>query len=293
MQHVIEFTKASGAGNDFVLIDNMDDRLQLDKVTLAHVLCSRRFGIGADGLLLLEPSVKADFFMRYHNADGSYGGMCGNGGRCVARYAYIHGIARSPMTFVALDHVYQAVMIGNDVKLRMKNPIDYRASIDISLKDKVFSGSFINTGSPHVVIFQERMEDFDVEGIGKEIRHNALFLPDGTNVNVVRPLSSGAIEIRTYERGVECETLACGTGAVASAIVSAYEKQLSSPVHVKVRSGEELLVHFEMNKGNAREVHLQGSAHFLFSGRLVYDSEMNSLVADESRASIRLSGASP
>jgi len=292
MHHVIEFTKASGAGNDFVLIDNMDDRLQLDKAKLAQVLCSRRFGIGADGLLLLEPSAKADFFMRYYNADGSYGGMCGNGGRCVSRYAYLHEIAQSPMTFVALDHVYHAVVIGNEVKLKMKNPVDYRASLDIPLKDKVLSGSFINTGSPHVAIFDERIEDFDVEGIGKEIRHNTLFSPDGTNVNVVRALSSGAIEIRTYERGVECETLACGTGAVASAIVSAYEKQLSSPVHVKVRSGEELLVHFEMVNGNAEEVYLQGSAHFVFKGRVVFDSGSNSLVEDVNASSILLSRSS-
>lgn len=292
MQHVIEFTKASGAGNDFVLIDNMDDRLQLDKAKLAQVLCSRRFGIGADGLLLLERSLKADFFMRYYNADGSYGGMCGNGGRCVSRYAYVHGIAQSPMTFVALDHVYQAVMIGNGVKLKMKNPIDYRPPMNIPLDDTFLSGSFINTGSPHVVIFEEHLDDINVEGIGKNIRNSTLYSPNGTNVNFVRPQSSGAIEIRTYERGVECETLACGTGAVASAIVSAYEKQLSSPVHVKVRSGEELLVHFEMTNGNAGEVHLQGSAHFVFSGRLVYDSEVNSLVAEEGSSSIRLLPAS-
>ncbi len=291
MQHVIEFTKASGAGNDFVLIDNMDDRLQLDKAKLAQAICSRRFGIGADGLLLLEPSVKADFFMRYYNADGSYGGMCGNGGRCVARYAYLHAIAESPMQFVALDHVYHAVIIGNDVRLKMKKPIDYRPSINIPLKGSVVSGSFVNTGSPHVVIFEEHLADIDVDGIGREIRNSTLFSPDGTNVNFVRPFSSDAIEIRTYERGVEYETLACGTGAVASAIVFAYAKQFSSPVHIRVRSGEELMVYFQLMNGEATEVHLQGSARFLFSGKLVYDSEMNSIVEEASNSSIPRSRA--
>ena len=277
MKHVIEFTKASGAGNDFVLIDNMDGRLQLDMGQLARALCSRRFGVGADGLLLLEQSPKADFFMRYHNADGSYGGMCGNGGRCVARYAYLRGIGQSTMTFVALDHLYNAVIIGDHVSLTMKDPIDYRSSIQVPLNGRTIEGSFINTGSPHFVLFEEDIEGIDVDRLGHEIRKSALFSPEGTNVNFVRVVSPTMIEIRTYERGVECETLACGTGAVASAVVSAMEKQFSSPVKVRVRSGEELLVKFEQTDGDFRDVNLQGSAHFLFNGSLLYDSEQNSI----------------
>ena len=293
MRHVIEFTKASGAGNDFVLIDNMDERLGLDKAQLAQALCSRRFGVGADGLLLLEPSTQGDFFMRYYNADGSYGGMCGNGGRCVARYAYVHSIAKSPMRFVALDHTYQAEIIGGLVRLKMKDSSDYRQRISIDVDNQVYAGSFLNTGSPHTILFVKDLEGVDVERIGQQIRQHSLFSPEGTNVNFVRIGTANSIDIRTYERGVEAETLACGTGSVASALVAAFEHGLKSPVRVRVRSGEDLHVYFEIRGQTASEVYLEGSARFLFTGTTVYDSETGLLIDTVTEHSLHRSTLSP
>ena len=281
MQHIIEFTKVSGAGNDFVLIDNMEGRLDVDKAKLAVAVCSRHFGVGADGLLLLEPSQEADFFMRYYNADGSYGGMCGNGGRCVAHYAYLHEIARSPMRFMALDHIYQAEIVASAVRLKMKDPFDFRRAVTIHIGEQKLSAYFVNTGSPQAVIFEEAIDNVEVERLGRHIRYHKLFAPDGTNVNFVKTSSSGAIEIRTYERGVERETLACGTGAVASATIVALERGFASPIPVKVRSREELVVHFRASSNKITDVFLEGSAHLLFAGKLTYDAAAGELVGIE------------
>jgi diaminopimelate epimerase len=292
MQQIIAFTKVSGAGNDFVLIDNMDGRLDLDKTRLAIAVCSRHFGVGADGLLLVEPSQEADFFMRYYNADGSYGGMCGNGGRCVARYAYLHSIAKSPMRFMALDHTYDAEIIGQAVRLRMKDPSELRQKVPLQIDGQARSGHFVNTGSPHVVIVEKTIDAVDVERIGRFICHDKLFAPGGTNVNFLTISTTGSIELRTYERGVERETLACGTGAVASAVVAVLEHGLVSPIHVKVRSGEELLVHCRTAGGKITDVLLEGSAHLLFSGKLVYDPVSGAVLDIEEENSVLLPSAS-
>ncbi len=273
MKKTIYFTKMSGAGNDFVVIDNMDEPLQVDKSKLAIALCSRYFGVGADGLLLLEPSSKADFFMRYYNADGSYGGMCGNGGRCIARYAYVNGIAGENVNFEALDYLYTAEISSTSVKLEMKNPNDFRFNLLVAAARGEFRGHFTNTGSPHFVIELSDLDTVDVHGVGKEIRFHPLFAPDGCNVDFITVTSDNRLLIRTYERGVEAETLACGTGSVASAIIAAHSKGMKSPVTLKVRSGEELHVHFSFDGTRFTNVFLEGSAHMLFSGDLLYDTE--------------------
>ncbi len=271
MQHSLEFVKASGAGNDFVLIDNSDGSLKADQHSLAVALCSRPFGIGADGLLVLESSPRADFQMRYYNADGSYGGMCGNGGRCIAMFAYRRGLASSAMSFEALDHVYSARVTGDSVLLTMKPPADFRSDIRLEAGGQFFVGQFVNTGSPHVVIRVDDLESTDVFGIGRTIRYHDEFQPNGTNVNFLRILEDHEIQIRTYERGVENETLACGTGAVASAVVANLTEGIRQPVRVHVRSGEDLLVHLEASTGNLPGASLEGSAHMLFSGKGIYD----------------------
>ena len=277
MQHTIQFAKASGAGNDFVLIDNMRNEFAFDKAKLATAVCSRSFGVGADGLILLEPSSGSDFFMRYYNADGSYGGMCGNGGRCVARYAFLNGIAGATMKFEALDHIYTADVVGAGVKLTMKDPSEIRSNVHIQVDGEVLVGHSINTGSPHVVLFEPGIESTDVTLLGRKIRHHKMFLPEGTNVNFVAVSSEGILRVRTYERGVEAETLACGTGAVASAIIASMEKGAASPVRLRVQSGEELLVDFECHGSKVRHVVLEGSAHILFTGTLTYDDARGTL----------------
>ena len=276
MLHTIAFAKASGAGNDFVLIDNMNGALQVNASPLAAALCSRGFGVGADGLLMLESSDKADFFMRYFNADGSYGGMCGNGGRCAARYAFLKGIAGRTMRFEALDYIYDAEVDGSSVRLRMKNPSEVSRGTPLEVAAGKFTVDVVNTGSPHAVVFQDGLETLDVEALGRQIRWHAQFSPEGSNVDFIR-LRDHAVDVRTYERGVEGETSACGTGAVASAIVAAREGGLDSPVHVRVRSGEELLVHFVRDEGAFRRIILEGSAHMIFAGHLIYDDERSTV----------------
>ncbi len=269
MNYRIDFTKVSGAGNDFVLIDDRLSKLPVGLSRLATTVCSRPFGVGADGLLILRASSKADFGMLYYNADGSHGGMCGNGGRCIARYAYLKGISPSKLTFDALDFIYKAEVRGESVRLLMKNPNEYKEILQIDSPLGRFGASFINTGSPHVILFENSIANVDVGGIGRVIRNHELFRPEGTNVNFVQIKGRNSIALRTYERGVEGETLACGTGAVAAAVVSALKNFVPSQVQVLVKSGETLTVGF--NAQTLTEVYLEGSAHMVFDGTISYD----------------------
>ncbi len=269
----ISFTKASGAGNDFVLVNNIRGDLRVDYARLARAACDRHYGVGGDGLLVVERSPRADFTMLYYNADGSFGGMCGNGGRCIARFALLEGVAGRAQRFEALDHVYEAEIGAESVRLHMKDAPPMRANIPIHAGGRTFSGSFIDTGAPHVVIPGSDLENIDVAALGKEIRNDPRFSPGGTNVNFVRTGNGSTIEIRTYERGVESETLACGTGSVASALVGSGLQGLESPVTVGVRSGEKLLVHFRKTGNSWTDVSLEGSAHMLFQGRMLYSDD--------------------
>jgi diaminopimelate epimerase len=266
----ITFTKASGAGNDFVLVNNIKGDLDVDFARFALAVCDRHFGVGGDGLLVLGKSNRADFTMLYYNADGSSGGMCGNGGRCIARFALREGVAGRNQRFEALDHIYDAEVGEKSVRLRMKDPVDIRPGLLFSFGGKQMNGTFIDTGAPHTVIFQDALENLDVMKLGNAIRHDPRFTSDGTNVNFVRIMDGSTVELRTYERGVESETLACGTGSVASALVASDLYALSSPVSVAVRSGERLFVHFRKIDNKWTDVFLEGSAHILFKGTLLY-----------------------
>ena len=266
----ISFTKASGAGNDFVIVNNFRGDLAVDPARFAPAVCDRHFGVGGDGLLVLEKSTRADFTMLYYNADGSSGGMCGNGGRCIARFALMEGVAGKNQRFEALDHIYDAEVGEESVRLHMKDPVDIRPGLSFSFRGKHMKGAFLDTGAPHAVIFEEELESLNVMEIGRAIRHDPRFSPAGTNVNFVHIRDGSTVELRTYERGVESETLACGTGAVASGLVSSYLYPLSSPVSVAVRSGESLLVHFRRTGRTWTDVFLEGSAHMLFKGTLLY-----------------------
>ncbi len=274
----IVFTKASGAGNDFIIIDNMSRALQTDKSILARKLCSRFFGVGGDGLLLLEPSSTAQFTMEYYNSDGSYGGMCGNGGRCVARYAFLHSLAPQRMSFEALDFIYKAEVAGERVILTMKDPDNVREMSNIRVDDESYHAFFVNTGSPHVVVFVDDLTVVPVEQVGRMIRHDPLFSSGGTNVNFVQLIDSNSVRIRTYERGVESETLACGTGSVAAAVISHSVKGMKLPINVLTQGGEYLKVHGTTDGSALRSPKLEGSAHMLFTGRALYDIVQNEIV---------------
>lgn len=264
----VRFQKFEGAGNDFVVIDNRRRALK-NADRLAQLLCDRHRSIGADGLLLVERSERAAYRMMYYNADGSYGGMCGNGGRCIALYAYLNRIAPRSHQFEALDHIYPARVVSSSrVRLWMKDPVGLRRAIKIANGSSTFVADFIDTGSPHAVIELKKgaLRTLDLAEIGPWIRHHRAFRPNGANVNFVERTGPHTLKIRTYERGVESETLACGTGSIACSIVSSVRHRLRSPITVVAASGDRLTISFEMNGGEFRKVILEGPARRTFEG---------------------------
>jgi len=269
----IVFSKFSGSGNDFIIIDNRTK--MVDEKNLSRFIagvCQRRMSIGADGLILVENHdhpEKVDFKWRYFNSDGSVAEMCGNGARCVARFAFLNGIAGVSMSFENQAGIVKAEMKQDRVKLLMPDPS--RAHLDniLSLKAGPLKVSSINTGVPHVAVFVEDIDKVDVTGLGREIRFHPDFSPAGTNANFVHVISGNTIAVRTYERGVEDETLACGTGAIACALISAQKYGIASPISVKTRSGGELGIYFDQRDGQFHHIYLEGDA------RLVYTGEIN------------------
>jgi diaminopimelate epimerase len=263
---MLRFTKMNGAGNDFVLIDNRAGNVDLNRDQIAH-LCDRHRGIGADGILLLEnTSNRADFRMRYFNADGGEAEMCGNGARCFARFA--NKVAGTPdkISFETPAGVISAELNGDLVTLRMTEPTDLRLNVKLAVPGENKTIHFINSGVPHVVIPISRIDDVDVRREGAAIRYHETFSPKGANVNFIEKRGANKIAVRTYERGVEDETLACGTGVVASAIVFAASENIKGPVGVLVRGGDELQVAFEKTGMQFKNVTLTGPAEFVFEG---------------------------
>lgn len=253
----VTFNKYQGAGNDFVMIDNRGNQINPDDVVLINKLCDRRFGIGADGLILVSDHNTLDFEMKYFNSDGKLGSMCGNGGRCTAHFALSHGIAGKNQKFMAFDGPHEAQVEGDIVRLQMADVKNFRI---------VDSNYFINTGSPHYVIFTDDVDKINVNEEGKKIRWSEKFAPGGTNVNFVQVIDNG-LKIRTFERGVEEETLACGTGVTASAIAAVLKGHFdTSHVNVAARGGN-LKVEFGIHNNEITNVWLTGPATFVFEGR--------------------------
>ncbi len=265
---IIRFAKLSGASNDFVVIDNRRKIVPSAAAKLAIQLCQPKTGVGADGLILLERSAKADFRMRIFNPDGSEAEMCGNGARCIARFAYLKKIASAKMVFETMAGLISAQVKGTVVKLHMSDPHSLKENISISLAGKIQKILFINTGVPHAVIFVNNINNVPVFEWGRIIRHHKIFKPAGTNVNFVSKIDQHTIAIRTYERGVENETLACGTGSVAAALGSAFAKGAISPVRVHTRGGEVLTVYFTCCAGKFYDVYMEGRVKFVFEGEL-------------------------
>ena len=265
---MVQKKKMNGAGNDFILIDNRAREIDLDRSQIAH-LCNRHRGIGADGVLLLElPANRADFRMRYFNADGGEAEMCGNGARCFARFANRVAGANGKISFETQAGVISAELASNLVKLRMTEPTDLRLNVKLPVANENKAVHFINSGVPHVVIPVAEIENVEVRLEGAAIRHHKMFSPNGANVNFIEKRESNKIAIRTYERGVENETLACGTGIVASALIFAATENTSGPIHVIARGGDELQVGFERVEGGFRNVTLIGPAEFVFEGTI-------------------------
>lgn len=264
----IKFTKAVATGNDFIIVDNRRSQLGRDIPDIARMICDRKWSVGADGLLVVEKSNKADFKMRIFNSDGSEAEMCGNGSRCIALYAATKKIAGRSMTIDTLAGVLKASVKADIVKVKLTDPKEIKWNLCLMIHECPYKLHFTNTGVPHVIHFVDDIEAVNVKELGASMRYHKDFAPSGTNADFVKVIGKDAIQVRTYERGVEDETLACGTGSVASAIIAAEQEKMSSPVTVKTRSGELLKVYFDMVENEFKNIYLEGKA------KLVFDSQI-------------------
>ena len=262
----------NGTGNDFVIIDNRLDVLKnISLPDFARTIC-RRDLVGADGLILIENSQVADFKWRFFNSDGSEAEMCGNGGRCVARFALLKGIANTILKFETKAGIIQAEVKNSRVKLQLPQPTNIKLNQEIFLDNKPYSMHYINTGVPHVGTFTEDLDRVPVKELGKKIRFHPVFQPAGTNVNFIQRIDSFHLNVRTYERGVEDETFACGTGSVASALIAAALKLVQPPVEVKTRGGEILTIYFQKAIDNSfSHIFLEGNTCLVFEATLGED----------------------
>lgn len=269
---MIKFTKAVASGNDFIIVDNRSGRFVKGpsgfKGTwsdFARTVCRRRYSVGADGLLLLENSARADVRMRIFNPDGGEVEMCGNGSRCVVVYCKKGRIkieTGAGMLEAELSSKVRA-------KVKMTDPRDLKTGFSLKLSGADYEAHYVNTGVPHVVLFVEDIENFDVKRIGGLIRRHGDFKPDGTNANFAALIDEKTMAVRTYERGVENETFSCGTGACATAIMGSIVKGLSSPVDVRTRGGEVLKVFFHKRRDKFMDVYLEGEARIIYDGKII------------------------
>ena len=269
----ITFYKMSGSGNDFIIIDNRNRVVdENDLQDFIAKVCRRKMSVGADGLILVEESESVDFKWRFFNSDGSTAEMCGNGARCAARFAYLNGISGTKVSFETEAGIVSAIVENDQVKIKMPDPIDLKTDYNLELGNGSMQVSSVNTGVPHVVITVGDIDDAEVVKTGREIRFHDSYAPAGTNVNFICAGNDNAISIRTYERGVENETLACGTGSVAAAIVMRYKSKGKSPVKVITRGGGYLYIYFKEDDGRFYDVFLEGDARVIYKGFLQEDA---------------------
>jgi len=259
----------NGAGNDFVLIDNRQGKVRLRPEQIVRI-CDRQRGVGADGLLLLVPSRtgKADWAWDFYNNDGSTAEMCGNGARCFARFIEREAGVNGKTTFETGAGIIGATFQGDRVTINLTEPTGLQLNQEVLLKSGVTALHSLNTGVPHAIMLVPDADKAMVQNLGAEIRFHPHFAPRGTNANFVQVLGPNQIRVRTYERGVEGETLACGTGVTASALVAAKMHGFKSPVTVKVQGGDTLEVAFREEEGAFKDVYLSGPADFVFEGEI-------------------------
>jgi diaminopimelate epimerase len=254
------FYKYHGTGNDFIILDNRDGQYSSLSPEQVEKLCNRHFGIGADGLMLLNKKEGYDFEMKYFNADGQESTMCGNGGRCLVKFAYNHGIHRSTYHFIAIDGVHEAeIETDGEICLKMQ---------DVDQVEEHSSYYLLNTGSPHFVKFASNILEVDVVATGREIRYSKQFAAEGINVNLVEPIGENSIYVRTYERGVEDETLSCGTGVTAAALLNAHNERGFNSVVVKTPGGQLSVEYDKTGENSFTNIWLCGPAQFVFEGEI-------------------------
>jgi diaminopimelate epimerase len=266
----IPFWKMHGASNDFILIDDRDEHFPVSDNSWITQIAARRTGVGCEGIILIQPSDIADFRMRFFNPDGTEVEMCGNGARCVARLAGETGAAPAKMSIDTVAGILKAEVLDNNVRLLMTAPKDWQTDKELKIGDRDLTYGFVNTGVPHTVVEVDSLETYNVAETGAAIRYHDAFAPKGTNANFITVTGPNSLEIRTYERGVEAETLACGTGIVASALIAARMNHVKPPVNVTAASGDILIVDFEIKGDTAENVTLLGPAVHVFKGQLQY-----------------------
>jgi diaminopimelate epimerase len=253
----IPFFKYQGTGNDFVMIDDRNETFPAHDQALIERLCHRRFGVGADGLILLRNDPDYDFRMIYFNADGAEGSMCGNGGRCIVRFAHDLNLFAQKTRFVAIDGEHTATVTGDEVSLKMG---------DVAAIGEQGAHTFLNTGSPHAVLFTDDLESTDVVAEGRAIRYSEPFSPGGTNVNFVQLMEQSSLYVRTYERGVEDETYSCGTGVTAAALAAHRQLGIAGPVAIRTLGGNLRVSFCQQPDGTFTDVYLIGPARRVFAG---------------------------
>lgn len=262
----ILFTKMHGAGNDFIVIDDREQSFPLDDVAFIQRITTRCTGVGSDGIILIQPSKSADLRMRFFNPDGSEVGLCGNGARCFARRAFQLGAAPKTMTIQTQSGVVHAKVLENQVRLILPDPTDFRLDLNAGI---VWSVDFVYTGVEHAVVRVDDLDALDVPLLGRRLRHHELFAPRGTNANFMKVEADGTLSLRTYERGVEAETLACGTGAVAAALVAARHGWVDLPIAVHCAGGYDLTI-----DSNTDGTTLTGDAVCVFEGEINYGDRL-------------------
>jgi diaminopimelate epimerase len=268
----MEFYKMSAGGNDFVLFDNRSGELSSETLTdFIRRVCTRALSVGADGVILLEKSPVADVRGRFFNPDGQPT-FCGNGARCVARLAYLKGIAPARMTIQSDLMVHRAEVRGLSVSIEMRDPRGLDGGVEVQVAGERIRGTWVDTGVPHFVLFRDVSPEESIDSVGRALRSHPRFSPAGTNVDFVRPLEGGILGIRSFERGVEGETLACGTGCVAAAVAAAAAGKVRSPVALRTRSGDTIRVRFEGDPNQPTGVQLEGGARLVFVGHLTEES---------------------
>ena len=257
----VQFSKYQGAGNDFILIDDRSELFDIGDEKLIRFLCDRRFGIGADGLMLLRQSDHFDFKMVYFNSDGREGSMCGNGGRCIVAFARDMAVIDGKTVFDAVDGKHEAAIEEH------KNQYWVALGMtDVTHIEAIGDAAYLNTGSPHYVLASNNINELDVVSEGRKVRYNERFAQEGTNVNFLQVTAKDRIAVRTYERGVEDETLACGTGVTAAAIYAHYKRMIDGNQVLIDALGGQLKVRFDFSSGNYTHVVLEGPAKFVFKG---------------------------
>jgi len=265
----LNFLKVSGTGNDFIVVINLKNEYNYNWSNLARILCRRHLSIGADGLVVLEKSKKADVRMRIFNPDGSEAEMCGNAARCSA-YVLVHENIAPPgqVNIETISGIITAQVKDNTVKIKMTKPHSFKENIHVKANDMDYTGSFINTGVPHTVFFTEDINEIDLLKIAPKVRYDRQFQPEGTNVNFARITGKNSITMRTYERGVEGETYACGTGAVASSIVSFLQGLIKTNDIKVLTKGGELTVKIEGASDKIENVYLESSVEIIYSAKI-------------------------